>query len=269
MHPILFKIGPLAIHSYGIMLALSFILGIFIAVRLGKKRGIDENEIVNIGFIIIISSIVGARLFYVLFHLNEFQGRWLYTFWPVQRDGSVGLGGLILLGGFLTALISSTVYIIYKKLNFWKLADSIAPGIAIGIFFTRIGCYLNGCCFGKACSPALGVIFPPHSAAHSVMGSVPLYPTQLYSSFYGLLIFGILLWIDRKIRFDGLNIGIFLILYGIARFAVDFFRYYENQMFIVGGLGFNQVVSLSMLLAGLVMILYQWRTGKASYPIKS
>ncbi len=257
MHPELFRVGPFAVHSYGVMLALSFILGIFIAVKKGEQRGIKGEEIVNLGFIIIISSIVGARLFYVLFHLNEFKGRWLYTFWPVQENGMLGLGGLILLGGFILAFISASGYIFYKKLNFWQLADSIAPSLGLGIFLTRIGCFLNGCCFGRACDPSIGVVFPPDSPAGAIMGHSHIYPTQLFSALYGLIIFGVLIWIDRKKHFDGLLLGIFLILYGISRFTIDFFRYYEDQMFVIDGLQFNQVVSLLMLVSGLGIIVFQ------------
>jgi phosphatidylglycerol:prolipoprotein diacylglycerol transferase len=233
MHPELFRIGPLAIHSYGVMLALSFLIGIYLAVRNGKKRGIKEDEIVNVAFIIIIASIVGSRLFYVLFHIQEFQGRWIYAFWPVQEDGTIGLGGLILLGGFILAFLSAALYMSYKKLNFWKVADSIVPSIAFGIFLTRIGCHLNGCCFGKACGLPWGVSFPLNSPAGSVMGGSHIHPTQLYSSLNGLIIFLVLSWLDRKNYFDGVLTGSFFILYGIARFVVDFFRYYEDQMFLI------------------------------------
>jgi phosphatidylglycerol:prolipoprotein diacylglycerol transferase len=257
MHPELFSIGPFTVHSYGVLLAISFILGIFIAIKKGEKRDIKSDEIINVGFIIIISSIIGARLFYVLFHLSEFEGRWLYTFWPVQEDGTVGLGGLILLGGFIAALLSSIVYILYKKLNFWKLADSMIPGFALGIFLTRIGCYLNGCCFGKECHLPWAVKFPPGSPAGSTMGDLSLHPTQLYSSLYALIIFFILMMLDRFKLLDGITTGMFFILYGISRFIVDFFRFYEEQMFILTGLGVNQLVSLFMFLTGVVIIFYR------------
>jgi len=257
MHPELFRIGPLVVHSYGVMLALSFIIGVYLAVREGQKRGISGDDIINLGLVIIVSSIFGARLFYVLFHLNEFRGRWIYTFWPVQEDGTVGLGGLILLGGFLTAFLASVVLIYKKKLDFWKLADSVAPSVALGVFLTRIGCFLNGCCFGKACSLPWAVSFPPNSPAGTVMGNTPIHPTQLYSSLYGLIIFLILILLNRKQRFDGMLMGTFFVLYGIARFTVDFFRYYESQMFIVDGLEFNQLVSLTMFLGGVFILLYR------------
>ncbi|MFZ0390427.1 MAG: prolipoprotein diacylglyceryl transferase [Calditrichia bacterium] len=254
MYPELFRIGPFSVQSYGVMLALSFVLGILIAVRMGRQRGINSDKIINLGYIIIISSIIGARLFYVLFHLPEFRGRWLYTFWPVQENGLVGLGGLILLGGFITAFISSTLYIRFTNMKFLKVADCIAPAIALGVFLTRIGCFLNGCCFGRSCDLAWGIHFPPDSPAGAVMGDASLHPTQLYSSLYGIIIFVTLLFLNRKRRPDGFLIGLFLVLYGISRFTVDFFRHYEGQMYIAGGLEFNQLVSLFMVAGGFFIL---------------
>ncbi len=259
MHPELFRIGPLVINSYGIMLALAFIVGLFITIRLGKKRGIQPDSIVDLAVVIMISAIIGARLLYVLFHLDEFRGRWIYTFLPVQPDGTIGLGGLILLGGVIAAFLAGGWFVWKKGLPFWKVADSVAPALAFGIFLGRIGCFLNGCCFGKACSLPWGVTFPENSPAGYVFHGVRIHPTQLYSSLYGLLIFFILIFLERKHRFDGFLFGMFLILYGIARFTVDFYRYYESQMFIFAGMDFNQVVSIIMFLTGIGILYYRSR----------
>lgn len=256
MYPELFRIGPLTINSYGVMLAAAFIVGILLAIKKAEKRGIGSETMVNLAFIVMISAIVGSRLFYVLFHLDEFRGRWQYTFLPVQADGTIGLGGLIFLGGFIGALLSGAIYVHLKKISFWRVADSVAPSLALGLFFGRIGCFLNGCCFGRACDLPWGVVFPPHSPAGYQMGDVHIHPTQLYSSAYALLIFGILMLLDRKQRYDGFLFGVFLAFYGIARFTVDFFRYYENQMFLIGGIGFNQLVSIALVIGGVGMLYW-------------
>lgn len=259
MYPELFKIGPLTVNSYGIMLALAFIVGIFLAIKRAEKKGIDGNTIVNLAFIVMISAIVGSRLFYVLFHLSEFKGRWIYTFLPVQPDGTIGLGGLIFLGGFVGALLSSAIYIHIKKMSFWKMADTVAPSLALGLFFGRIGCFLNGCCYGKVCDLPWGVVFPPQSPAGFQMGDVAIHPTQLYSSAYGLIIFIILMLLDKKERFDGFLFTFFLILYGISRFTVDFFRFYESQMFLIDGIGFNQILSLLLVITGVAVLIARRR----------
>lgn len=255
MYQELFRIGPLTVNSYGVMLALAFIVGIFLAIRKAKKRGIDSDSIVNLAFVVMISAIVGSRLFYVLFHLSEFKGRWIYTFLPVQPDGTIGLGGLIFLGGFVGALLSGAIYVHLKKLSFWKVVDSVAPSLALGLFLGRIGCFLNGCCYGKACDLPWGVIFPPHSPAGYEMGGVAIHPTQLYSSAYALIIFIILVLLDKKERFDGFLFSIFLILYGASRFIVDIFRFYESQMFLIDGIGFNQLLSLLLIGAGVILLI--------------
>lgn len=254
MYPELFRIGPITINSYGLMLALAFIVGIYLAIKKAEKRGIGSDTIVNLAFIVMISAIVGSRLFYVLFHLDEFRGRWEYTFLPIQADGSIGLGGLIFLGGFLGALLAGGVYIHLKKISFRKVVDSVAPSLALGIFLGRIGCFLNGCCFGQTCDLPWAVTFPINSPAGYQMAGAHIHPTQLYASAYGLLIFIILMLLDRQERFDGFLFGIFLILYGIARFIVDFFRFYENQMFLIDGIGFNQIVSFLLIIAGALLL---------------
>ncbi len=260
MHPELFRIGPLVIRSYGVMLAVSFIAGYFLAVKVGEKRGIRRDIILNITVISVIASIVGSRLFYVLFHLQEFRGRWGNVLVSIQKDGTVGLVGLIFIFGFISAVFFSAVYIYLKKLSYFKIYDSVVPSVALGIFLTRIGCFLNGCCFGMYCELPWAVVFPKNSHAGVVMGDVPIHPTQLYASFYGLLILGILMGMDRKPRNDGVLFGTFLVLYGFFRFTTDFFRFYPEKMFLIDGLQLNQLISLFLLISGLVLLYFRWFT---------
>ncbi len=258
MFPQLFKIGPFAVHTYGVLLALAFILGITITRKRAIAAGEDEEHVINLSYIIMIASIIGARLFYVLFHIEEFRGRWKYVYWPVQEDGTIGIGGLILLGGVVFAFIAAYFYLRHYKLGYLKYLDIFAPAVPLGIFLGRLGCFFNGCCFGKQCDAPWGVVFPNHSPAGAVMGHTHIHPTQLYESFYNLLLFILLLWLGNKIykKNNGTLISLFLIGYGIERFIVDFFRYYESQMFIVPGLDFNQIVSLVMIASGCAVLLY-------------
>ena len=142
-----------------------------------------------------------------------------------------------------------------KKLSFLKFADAIIPAVGLGIFFTRIGCFLTGCCYGVPTELPWGVVFPSGCAAHFHYGDAHLHPSQLYSSFYGLVIFFSLLLLEKKKVFDGFLLYWFLILYGISRFLVDFTRYYETSMRVMGvGLSVNQVISLCMILAGVIFL---------------
>ena len=241
------------------MLAISFLLGIFIAVRRAKKKGVDPNQIMDLAVIIIISAIVGSRALYVIAHTEEFRGHWLDTISPFQSSGEIGIAGLTMLGGVILAFISGYIYIKVKKLDFLKLADVILPSVGLGIFITRIGCFLNGCCFGLPGHDHLCLVFPSNSAAGSVFPQTPLIPTQLYSSLYGLIIFAALLLAEKKQKFDGQLLFLFFILYGIARFVIDFFRYYETSMilFKIGekGISVNQGISLVFVLLGIFLLV--------------
>ncbi|MGH1363012.1 MAG: prolipoprotein diacylglyceryl transferase [Calditrichia bacterium] len=260
MKPELFRIGAVAINSYGVFLALAFIVGLWLTLRLAARRNLNRDNMLDLAILIMVSAIVGARLFYVLFHLSEFEGRWIYTFLPVQPDGRIGLSGLIFLGGVIGAVFVSVIYVRWKKMPIWKTADSVAPSLALGIGIGRIGCLLNGCCFGQACELPWAVNYPEGSAAHHILEGLAAHPTQLYESAYGIIIFVVLLILERRGTFDGQLTGIFLVLYGISRFSVDFFRYYESQMFLFAGIEFNQIVSFVMFVGG-IFLLFKLKPG--------
>ncbi len=270
MHPVLFRIGALEIRSYGLMLALSFIIGIYFSTRRAKSRGIDPNHIMDLSVILIISAIVGSRLLYVLFHLDEFRGHWMDTFNPFQSDGQIGIAGLTVLGGIILCFISSAIYLHVKKLPFFKFADVLMPAVGFGIFLTRIGCYLNGCCYGLPCEghEHLCVTFPMNSPAGAHFPNIPLVPAQLYSSLYGLIIFAALLIAERWKKFDGFLLALFLILYGMARFIIDIYRYYEDSMVILDvgqrGISLNQGISGLMVLVGIILLFYGYNKVKSS-----
>ena len=266
MFPILFRIGRFEVHSYGVMLAISFLIGIYWSMSRAKKRGIDPNRVMDLSLIIVFSAIVGSRLMYVVTHLDEFHGRWLDTFNPFQSSGAIGLGGLTMLGGVVFALIAVVIFCVKKKIHLLKLCDILSPSFALGIFLTRIGCFLNGCCYGKPCKLPWGVRFPLSSAAgsESLLQGMLLHPTQLYSSLYGLVILVVLLLIDRKRHFDGFLLSVFFMLYGTFRFIVDFFRFYETsvQMSFFGqGITFNQIISFLMFILGVYIYLKLRKNG--------
>lgn len=269
MHPNLLKIGPLIIRSYGLMLALAFLIGTYLAMGRAKKVGIDPPKILTFSVIIIISAIVGARLFYVLFHLSEFTEHPLEVISPFQDSRIIGIFGLTLYGGLILAILMSLWYAKLKELPPLKVMDIFAPSVALGIAVTRIGCFLNGCCFGKPSSLPWAISFPLDSPAGFTFPGVRLHPTQLYSSLYGLAIFGVLLSLERSRRPDGTIFWSFITFYGIARFGVDFLRYYEKAMTLVQSgkinLNVNQGISLIFLFLGIYM-LFRLSRGKTTTP---
>lgn len=255
MHPVLFNIFSFPIHSYGMMLALSFLFGIWLSMTRAKKAGLDPNVIADVGFWLILSAIIGSRLYYVVLHFEEFSGDLLSTINPFH-GGFVGIGGLVMYGGFIGAVIASGIYFSVKKLPFLPYADATAPGIAIGVMLTRIGCFLNGCCFGSATTHC-GVSFPSSSAAGMYQHDIHatgLYPSQLFESGGGLLMAVILLLAGRMKLFSGCQFYLFGLMYSILRFFVDFSRVYtaNERLF---GLSHNQIVCIVffILFGGLIL----------------
>ena len=252
------RIGPLEIRSYGVMLAVAFAAGAYFALWRARKFGVPREVVGNLVAWIMVSGVLGARLFYAAFHWGEFRGHPWDVVNPFQ-GGRIGIAGLTLYGGLLLAVVVGILYLREKKVQIWKVADVVAPSIGLGIFFTRIGCFLNGCCFGRPAEVPWAVAFPPESPAGYVFPGIRLHPTQLYSSLYGLGIFGLLLLAERFRRWDGFTFWLFAMLYAVARFCVDFVRYYEEGMQVhLGGvvLSVNQVVSVGLFLVGLGMQIY-------------
>ncbi len=259
MHPTLFKIGIFEVRAFGALLAISFIIGIILAAKRAKKVGIEPKFIMDLGLVVLISSIIGSRFFYVIFHLEEFRGHWTDIFNPLQSSGEFGIAGLSMLGGVILSIACGIIYIILKKQPLWKISDIVAPSFVLGIGITRLGCFLNGCCFGKPTSSFLGIVFPSDCAAGFTFSNVPLYPTQLFSSFKGFFIFFILLFLERYKKFDGFTFWLMLMLFSSGRFTIDFYRYYEPSMRVsIFGLDWsvNQVISVFIfILSGFMLFI--------------
>ncbi len=260
MHPILFELGPLTLRTYGPLLTLAFISGIWFTARRARKQGLGIEWLPDLSLIILISAIVGSRFFYVIYHLEEFEGRILDMINPVQSTGEIGIGGLSMFGGVILAIVCSMIYILIKKLNLWRIADVVAPSIMLGLGIARIGCFLNGCCFGTPSHSCLAMIFPPNSPAGYMFPDIPIFPIQLVASFYGFLILAILIFLERFKHFNGFTFWLMLIFYSVARFTVDFFRYYEESMIFarIGGVDFtvNQALIVLIFLISVFMWFY-------------
>ena len=246
MHPILVEIGRFRIYSYGFMLAFSFFIGILYAGRRAEKRGVPREIVQDLSIILILLPVLGSRTLYIITHRDHYHS--LLDIVALWEGGATYYGGLVL------AVLGAGIYLKKKKLDFFKVADICSAPIALGIVFTRIGCFLSGCCFGSPTSCSLGVVFPSDSPAGYLFGGKSLHPTQLYSSFYGLVILSVLLAVERRRSFDGSSFAFLCIFYGAARFVVDFFRYYEESA-ILGGLTYNQVISIGLSLLGIMLLI--------------
>jgi phosphatidylglycerol:prolipoprotein diacylglycerol transferase len=260
MYPEILKIGPFAVRSYGLMLIISVMLGIYYVYRMSKNTKFDFGTLLSIAYILVFGGIIGARLFYVLFHLDEFQGNWLATINPFQSD-QFGIAGLNLYGGVIVAVISSFIYLRAKKLPVLSIYDLFAPTIGIGLMFTRVGCFLNGCCFGIPTDLPWGVSFPVDSMPFYVFGSAHLHPAQIYSSLYGMILFLYLHWRLKRKTFDGQIIGMLFMIEAVFRYAIEYVRYYEESMhFPILGMEptFNHSISIMLFLLGLILYVSQY-----------
>ncbi len=244
MHPEIFGV----IKSYGVLLATSFVLGILLCIRRGRARGLDPDTVLDFCFGVLLSSIVGVRLYFVLTHLADFH--------PWYRAFYIWEGGLTLYGGIIAATLTVWVLARRRGVPFLRMADVMAPAVVLGIGITRIGCFLNGCCFGRPTDSFLGVVFPPHCPAGPYCAAEgALLPSQLFSSAGGFAVFGLLLLLEKRRSVEGMTFARFLALYGLARVLVDFTRWYEPEMILALGLTSNQWISIVIGLGGVLLML--------------
>jgi phosphatidylglycerol:prolipoprotein diacylglycerol transferase len=259
MYPELFRIGSFPITTYGVFLALGMLLALYVASRLGQRDGIPRERIYDIGLWTLIGGLIGSKMlmFFVEDHVQVFTLDFL-------RSGGVFYGGFI--GGFLALAILIRWY----KLPFWKVADAFAPGAALGQAFGRQGCFSAGCCWGKATTLPWGVHFT--ELGHEYTG-VPIYgpdgsdlylhPTQLYESFFMLVVFAFLYYLHRKKKFDGQILVMYAIIYSIFRFLIEFIRDDpRGDLFgltTLTGLSTSQLISLIVAIGAVVFLIFRLR----------
>lgn len=246
MIPVLFKIGGLHITSWGVC----FVIGVFICIKLGEIRGKKYNTttrtIGDLAVVLILSGVVGGRLFYVIEDINY------YSTHPIEII-KVWEGGLIFYGGLIFGIIGGIIFLRRKKLSVSHFMDLIAPIVPIGLAVARVGCFLNGCCFGKETKSLWGIEFPPNSYPTMEVGG-KIYPTQLWSSVIGVGIFFVLQQIEKKGKYKkGGLFFLFLLLYSGWRVVVDYFRYYTETAYIIKGITHNQLISITMFITALLL----------------
>lgn len=251
MHPVLFELGNWPVYSYGVLLAAAYLAGLQMAVVRARKAGIDPARMMDFGIYIIIAALVGAKLMLVVVDFTYFRQN-PKELLSLARAGGVFYGGLI-------AAVAVGLWLVRKyQLPVWTTGDLAAPGIALGHVIGRLGCLMAGCCFGRPTSLPWGITFTNAQAALNVGTplSIPLHPTQLYDAGAELLILVLLLVTERKGKpFPGRTFWLYMVLYAISRFIIEFFRGDDRGM--VGAvLSTSQVVALAILPVGLFML---WR----------
>jgi len=214
LYPILLKFGPFTIYTYGLMVAIGCLVGFFYVRRAARREGFDTDKIISLFLWVLASGFVGGRILYIFVEWQRFVNEPLRTIF--------GRGGFVFYGGFILAFGVGIWQIRRMGLNIWKTADVFAPGVAIAYAIGRIGCFLNGCCYGRPIESWLGVSFPPESLAGSV--GKPLIPVQLFSSLSLFIIFAILILLKGYKKFDGQIFWFYVLLYGLTRSIIEIFR---------------------------------------------
>ena len=246
MYPLLIRTPWLDIHTYGVLVAAGFLIGLAVAAHNAKREGLHPEHISDLGIWLIVAGMAGGKLFHVVFFWNDFLSGW-------RAEGIRSLReGFVFYGGFIGASLAAIVYTRIKRLPLWKVADACAPGVALGHAFGRVGCFFNGCCYGKACSLPWAVKFPPPH----LMAGIPVHPTEIYEALGDVAIFlGLTAYYRRK-RFDGQIWWLYVLGYGILRFAIEFFRG-DYATYYLGVFTLGHAIAAVMIIVALIALARQ------------
>lgn len=251
MHPKLIQFGDSFLPSYGVMVALAFLSGLYVTTRLARRVGLPEEKVTNLVIYCALMGLLGAKVFMILFDLNTYLAHpgELFSLATLQAAG-------VYQGGFLLALGFAIYYMRRQSLPPLLTMDTFAPGLALGHAVGRIGCFLAGCCYGQKCDLPWAVHFHDIEAYRltGVPLEVGLHPTQLYESAFNFGLFALLykMYGNGQWRPAGQLFAVYLVLYSIFRFCVEFVRHHEQDL--QAGLSNTQWISLATLAAG----LYLW-----------
>jgi phosphatidylglycerol---prolipoprotein diacylglyceryl transferase len=258
MFPVVFRVGPLTVHSYGLLMAAGVGLGLWFLYVQAKKQGLDAVRVADAGFYTILVSLVGAKLVLLV---RDFS---FYTRYPSELLSLARSGG-VFQGGLAFGVIFALWYFRKRRLPTWKLADIAGPALALGHAFGRVGCFLAGCCYGRVCEIPVGVTYRS-DYAHDLTG-IPLgeklYPVQLFEAALNFLNFAVLFLILRRKRFDGQVFSFYILNYSVIRFFTEYFRGdHSGQAYLIQGaspwasLSYPQFFSLVAFAAALLLMMF-------------
>lgn len=246
MYPILLKIGKLSLHTYGFLVAMGFLAGILIAQREAKRLGEDPDKIMDLSFYVMISAILGSRLFYIFTNPETYLSDPLEIF-------RLWNGGLVFYGGFIAALVTGLIYLKIKKMPLWKTTDIAALSLAAGQFLGRLGCFSAGCCYGKACDLPWAVTFTNLDTLAPT--GIPIHPTQLYHAISNLSIFAFLWFFRTRKKFNGQIFWMYILLYAVTRSFIEIFRGDFRGEPVLGILSVAQAIGIIMAPIAIVMMI--------------
>jgi phosphatidylglycerol:prolipoprotein diacylglycerol transferase len=259
VHPIAFYFGSHPIRWYGVMMALGFFAGLWTATRRARLANVHADTIADVTMWLLVGSIIGARFVYVTtYWKQEFSNQNFSEVFAIWN------GGLVYYGGLIGATLAGIGYLAWKKLPVWKIADILAPSIALGSVFGRIGCLLNGCCYGRECHLPWAITFPAGHETHPFdQPPGPVHPTQIYDALLNLALYLALAWLFRRKHFNGQIFALYLVGYAIFRSIAEYFRGdYPADHIHAGIFTPAQLVSLPIFLAGIALFFWQRSASK-------
>ena len=237
--PVMFTIGQIPVYWYGLLIALAFVAGVVVALRLAKDKHIDPDHILNLFIWIVPAGIIGARLYHVAFSWDQYS----YDLWEIF---AIRNGGLAIHGGIIGGVIAGLIYVRRHNLDFWLLADIITPSLPLGQAIGRWGNFINQEAYGTPVSWDYISHFPAFIQRQMFIGGQYCHPAFLYESICDLLIFIYLIYKGKRTGFSGQIALIYLVLYSAARFCIEAIR---TDSFIVGGFRVAQVISVILIAA--------------------
>jgi phosphatidylglycerol:prolipoprotein diacylglycerol transferase len=246
--PRLFHIGNFYLPTYGVLVATGVLLGLWISVRNSEKQGIDGDNAWNLGIFMVLAGIIGAKILYVINDWNSYANNWREVF----SVNTLQAGG-VFSGGLLAALLVGALYMRSHHMPLLRTVDAFAPGLAFGHVLGRFGCFSAGCCYGKPTNHFWGVTFT-NPLANLVSGTplgVGLEPTQLIEAAAEFLNFLLLMWLLNRKKFDGQVFALFMMLYGVERFFIEFLRDDPGRGEVFGGMmSGTQLISIGLVIGG-------------------
>jgi phosphatidylglycerol:prolipoprotein diacylglycerol transferase len=263
--PRLFHIGSFNLPTYGFLVSLGVLIGLWISVRNSEKQNIDPDKAWNFGILIVLCGIIGAKVLYII---NDWS---TYAAHPgeIFSLNTLQAGG-VFSGGLIGAFVAAAWYIRKHHLPALGICDAFAPGLAIGHAIGRLGCFAAGCCWGKPTTHWWGVTFTNPLAA-ALVGTplnVALQPTQLFESAVELANFFVLMWMLKRRKFEGQVFAAYLILYGVARYFLEFIRDDPGRGSVFGGfMSGTQLISIFLVIGG--GVIWWLRSGTRQAPVQA
>lgn len=259
MLPKLIEFGGFYLPTYGVMVALGFLAGLWVTSRLGQKVGIDGEKISNLAISCALAGLLGAKLMMFVFEWDRYVEN-PSLFFSLETLQAAG----VYQGGFILAFIAAVFLIRNYKLPPLLTMDAFAPGIAIGHAIGRLGCLAAGCCWGGRCDRPWAITFTDYSA-YEITGvplGIPLHPTQIYESVFNLVLFFFLYRLFLKRPAPGTVIGLYLVAYSVGRFFMEFFRDHAQEL--IGPFSNTQWISIAIAIVGFLILWFYARPTASS-----